>query len=318
MRILISCVLLAATVLASAEDYTEWVGANSGVNWTSAQARAEGAGIGPENRPASVASLMACRAAVVDAQRNLLESMQGVRVQGTTIVENMMISSDVIRTTVEGVLAGAQIIERKPGDDGTCRVTMTAPLSGQFATQIYDEVLVEEEEAAAVWQRPASWIAYALELLVPEANAATGDDWRSAFETLSGRLDSIESMLSAQPTAARIGQTRPTGLVLDARGSNFIPSMSPRIRELRAGIIYPNARHAVSRRDRGQLVSLFTRDLDTARNHPIVGERPLVLKGLRTFGETRTEIVIDNEASERLEALVEQGFLDQAGVVIVL
>ena len=65
-------------------------------------------------------------------------------------------------------------------------------------------------------------------------------------------------------------------------------------------------------------VSLFTRDLDTARRHPIVGERPLVLKGLRTWGDTRTEIVLDKDESTRLEALVAKGFLQDAGVIIVL
>ncbi len=309
--------LLVAVSNAAADDFVEWVGANSGVNWTAAEARAEGAGIGPDNRPPAVAALMACRAAVVDAQRNLLESMQGVRVQGTTLVSNMMIESDTIKTTVEGVLNGAQIIDRRPGDDGTCRVTLSAPLAGQFATNIYDEVLVEsDDKLASDWVNPVSWVAYALELLVPEANAAEPSDWREAFRDLSGRINSIESLLTSQPRA--VADARPTGLVLDARGSNFIPSMSPRIRELRAGVIYPNAGHAVARRDRGQLVSLFTRDLETARTHPIVGERPLVLKGLRTFGETRTEIVLGNEASERLNTLVNEGFLDDAGVVIVL
>lgn len=312
-------VLLVATLSgpAFAEDYVEWVGANSGVNWTAAQARAEGAGIGPDGRPPAVAALMACRAAVVDAQRNLLESMQGVRVQGTTLVKNMMIDSDVIKSTVEGVLRGAQIIERTPGADGTCRVTMSAPLSGQLAATVYDEVLIEDVETMSGALNPASWVAYALEFLVPVANAAEPETWQDAFRNLSGRMTSIESLLASQPAAAAL-DTRPTGLVLDARGSNFIPSMSPRIRELRAGIIYPSADHAVSRRDRGQLVSLFTRDLETARNHPIVGERPIVLKGLRTFGETRTEIVLGDEASARLSELVGSGFLDDAGVVIVL
>lgn len=304
---------------ATADDYVEWVGANSGVNWSAGQAQAEGVGIGPDGPPPTAASLMACRAAVVDAQRNLLESMQGVRVQGTTLVSNMMIESDVIKTTVEGVLEGARIIEREPNDDGTCRVTMTAPLAGQFASRIYEEVFDDEQATGSAFDdiNPAEWLVAALDWLVPPASAAEPASWQDAFRRLSGRMDSIESLIGSNRQVVQI-QTRPTGLVLDARGSNFIPSMSPRIRKLRENVIYPNKRHESTRRERGQLVSLFTRDLETARNHPIVGERPLVLKGLRTFGETRTEIVLDTEASSRLETLIENGFLDDAGVVIVL
>ncbi len=318
-RFLAIVVLTTLGNAASAEDYTEWVGANGGVNWTSGEVRAEGAGLAPEGRPASVGALLACRAAIVDAQRNLLESMQGVRVEGTTLVENMMLESDVIRTTVSGVLKGAQIIERAPSEDGTCRVTMSAPLSGQLAAKIYDDVLVDAGDAASTDDvfHPANWIAFALGLLISEAEAAEPDDWRGAFDDLSRRIDALETLLTTQPRAA-VADASPTGLVLDARGSNFIPSMAPRIRELRAGVIYPDASHAVARRDRGQLVSLFTRDLETARTHPIVGERPIVLKGLRTYGDTRTEIVLGAEASKRLSELLRDGFLDDAGVVIVI
>ena len=76
--------------------------------------------------------------------------------------------------------------------------------------------------------------------------------------------------------------------------------------------------HTLTGKSNGQLVSLFTRDLETARRHPVVGDRPLVLKGLRTWGDSRTEIVLGNESSEQLTGLVQKGFLNDAGVVIVL
>ena len=105
--------LCAALAMASCpafceEEFVEWVGANSGVNWSNGQIQAEGAGVAPEGQPPSRAKLFACRAAVVDAQRNLLESIKGVRVEGTTVVANMMVESDTIRTSVNGVLQGGQ------------------------------------------------------------------------------------------------------------------------------------------------------------------------------------------------------------------
>ncbi len=307
------CFLVVFAPAVFADDFVEWVGANSGVNWSAGQAQAEGAGIGPDNTPPAIASLMACRAAVVDAQRNLLESMQGVRVHGTTLVSNMMIESDTIRTTVEGVLKGGQIVERQPRDDGTCRVVMTAPLSGPLAKTVYNEVF-EEPATSSAARTDRLWYALST-FFIPAASAE--QDWRPAIDQLSSRISALEALLSAKPITGT-KDAKPTGLVLDARGSNFIPSMSPKIRKLRAGVIYPARAHQISRRERGQLVSLFTRDLETARRHPVVGERPIVLKGLRTFGDTRTEIVLGTESSERLQTLVDQGFLDDAGVVIVL
>ncbi|XOV88780.1 MAG: LPP20 family lipoprotein [Pseudomonadota bacterium] len=315
------CILLLSLcpLAAAADDFVEWVGANSGVNWSAGEIQAEGAGVGPANAPATTARLMACRAAVVDAQRNLLESIQGVRVEGTTIVSDMMVESDVIKSSVDGVLRGARMVDRKPMDDGTCLVQMTAPLGGQFASNVYDRVFNPTQSTAAA-NLIGRLLDQGLAVLVPAARAAenTLPAWQASIDSLSTRLSALEDLLSTHPAVVATADTSPTGLVLDARGSNFIPSMSPKIRKLRAGIIYPNSTQQSTRQERGQLVSLFTRDLDTARRHPVVGDRPIVLKGLRTFGDTRTEIVLGTEAGERLEKLVGDGFLDDAGVIIVL
>jgi len=49
-----------------------------------------------------------------------------------------------------------------------------------------------------------------------------------------------------------------------------------------------------------------------------VGDRPVVMKAMRTFGDTRTEIVLGTEASGSLQALINKGFLSDSGVIIVL
>lgn len=323
MKISTCLVSLLISVSCLADDFVEWVGANSGVNWSAAQIESEGAGVGPANRPKNLAKLLACRAAVVDAQRNLLESIQGVRVQGITLVKNMMLESDVIQSSVEGVLRGAQVIKRDPRDDGSCLVKMIAPLAGRFASDVYGQLFEGQRTSYFGEFRHfvGKFAGAGLELLVTDASAAPQpqpNDWRQAFDLLSGRIDSLEALITTHPGVVERTDTGPSGLVLDARGSNFIPSMSPKIRELRGGIIYPDKEHQHKLRDRGQLVSLFTRDLSTARRHPAVGERPVVLKALRTWGKTRTEIVLGRNSSAKLSDLVSKGFLSDAGVIIVL
>ncbi|HIG39055.1 MAG: hypothetical protein ABGY96_14925 [bacterium] len=308
---------------AHADDYIEWVGANSGVNWSSGQVTAEGAGVAPADKPPSTAKLLACRAAVVDAQRNILESIQGVRVNSATVVTDMMLDSDVIKTSVSGLVKGATIVKRAPQDDGSCLVQMIAPIGGKFAKDIYTEVLGADVNTIASPTDPnREWIHRivnsSLNVLVPQSFAEQQMPWQEAIDNLSQRIEALEELISTHPGIIEVKDTGPTGLVLDARGSNFIPSMSPRIRKIQSGVLYPNSKHQTNARDRGQLVSLFTRDLATARRHPIVGDRPVVIKALRTFGDTRTEIVLGKDASERLQALVSKGFLDDAGVIIVL
>ena len=79
------------------------------VDWTGNTVRARGTGvIDPGAKNLAQARLMAERAAVVVAQRNLLEIIKGVRVDSETRVENFMTDYDVVYTRVEGKVKGAR------------------------------------------------------------------------------------------------------------------------------------------------------------------------------------------------------------------
>ncbi len=322
LKILVIALGVFTAHVSRAEDYIEWVAANSGVNWTNGSAVAEGAGLAKPGTPPSLAKMMACRAALVDGQRNLLESLQGVRVEGITMVDKLMLESDLIKSSVEGTLKGAVMTSRRPQADGTCEVTLTAPIAGNFARDIYQTVLAPNEQSStpmksAIQQALFSTIDYVLGAVASSAQA-NESDIDTVVAQLTRRLDALEAMMTDQKGLPKAGRGKPTGLVIDARGSNFIPSMSPKIRKLRAGVIYPSISNQQTLADRGQLVSLFTRDVETAQQHPIVGARPVVLKALRTWGDTRTEIVLNSEGSRRLEKMIQDGIMQDAGVIIVL
>lgn len=57
--------------------------------------------------------MMAERAAQVDGQRQLAESIRGVELTGGTTVEEYEVTSDVVATRVRGLLQGAFILDRK-------------------------------------------------------------------------------------------------------------------------------------------------------------------------------------------------------------
>ena len=83
-------------------------------NWDSAVVTAEGTGVAPANAYNSVqARMLARRAAIVDAYRQLAEQIKGVNVDADTTVENMMVTSDVVRTHVSALVQGARIVEEK-------------------------------------------------------------------------------------------------------------------------------------------------------------------------------------------------------------
>ncbi len=76
---------------------------------------------------------MAERAAQVVAYRNLLEAVKGVQVDSATTVENFVVTSDVVKTQVSGIIQGATIMDKKYMSDGSVEVTVGMKLTGALA-----------------------------------------------------------------------------------------------------------------------------------------------------------------------------------------
>ncbi len=88
------------------------------------------------------ANMMAERGAIVDAQRNLLEMIKGISIDGETTVENFMTTSDRVKTNLEGTLRLAEIVGDFEYKRGYVQVTMKAPLYQKYgvAEAIIDEL----------------------------------------------------------------------------------------------------------------------------------------------------------------------------------
>jgi hypothetical protein len=124
----------AAQLLGTIKDVEQPVGASGKVDWTTGVITAVGIGA-PPAQPANAAQAraMAERAAQVVAYRNMLEAVKGVRVDSTTTVENFIVTSDVIRTEVNGIIQGAMIMDKKYMSDGSVEVTVGMKLTGALA-----------------------------------------------------------------------------------------------------------------------------------------------------------------------------------------
>lgn len=107
------------------------------INWSAGKVVAVGIGA-PPAKPANMAQAraMARRAAITVARRNLLEISQGVQVDSMTLVKDFTVRSDIIRTSVQGVVRNAQVIDTAYMSDGSVEVTMVMSLGGEFANVI--------------------------------------------------------------------------------------------------------------------------------------------------------------------------------------
>ena len=321
-------------------EVVEYINTNGAVNWTRGRVVVESTAA--EDR----SPYKACRASIVDAQRDLVEIIGQVRVDSETIVSEGVLDKDLISSTVRGELRGGRVIGREMNIDGTCTIKMSVTLAGPLARRIFqhqdekrqhrkpeskihrqisDKSATHTKTEVASLKRDIVELRERLEHLEQYQQAqaepvtqAVADGSQTDFEK---RLNRMEQLLQAKPDlAAKIPQVvadeSSTGLVIDVRGSNFLPSMSPKLRGASGEIIFPGTQ--VGAQQDGQLVSLFMNDLSTAQNHPRVGSHPLVVKALRTWDKSRTEIVLDKRSTLKVTHLVKNGQLDQFPIIIVL
>lgn len=115
------------------------------VDWTNQYIESKGQSVIDNVRfknPAQ-AKLMAKRGAIVDAQRNLLETTKGVQVTSETKVQDMITTSDYIYSRVDGLVKNATLVGEAIEKDGYMEVTMRIPLYDQkgLAPVLYDQVV---------------------------------------------------------------------------------------------------------------------------------------------------------------------------------
>lgn len=266
----------------------EQIGAKGKVNWSGGYIEATGIGAPPERfygKPQ--ARPMALRAAQVDAYRNLLEVVQGVRVDSETEVKDFTVASDTIRAKVEGLVKGAQLVKRDYLSDGTVEVTLRMPLYGD--SSIGNVVMplpapVKGETPPAAAPPPA------------EPQVAT----------------------PAGPTPPAAAPEVYTGLVVDARGIQLRPTMKPKILDDAGKEVYGYMMVDQTYANQ-QGISSYSKDLAAAQANPRVTNNPLTVKALRSEGPTKGDVVISAADAAKVGASAENlSFLKKCRVMIVL
>ena len=270
----------------------EQIGVNGNVNWTTGIIEAVGIGAPPEKyygKPQ--ARPMALRAAQLDAYRNLLEVVKGVRVTSVTYVEDFATKSDVVRTEVSGLVKGAQIVKSEYLSDGTVEVTMRMSLSGGLMQVILPKIIeIEKAEKPAVVTPPE-----------PPVQATPEKE-----------------EVAAPPAPKAPAGVVYTGLVIDARGIQARPAMSPKIVDENGQEVYGSMQ--VDREFAVQQgMSGYARDLTAAQSNPRVTNDPITVKGLRTVGAGRSSIIISNADAQMIKSVAENlAFLKKCRVMVVL
>lgn len=316
--------------------------AHGQINWTEQYIEATGSGIAPSQGNAGQQKLMARRAAVADAYRQLAEVVEGVQVTAETTVRNYVTESDLIRTRVQAVLKGAQPVgEPRLTADGAVEMTVRMPLYGAFASAIgLDQVISRQQKSS--WRPQAIQLAsldlsgLSFELarcqrtdapeeavepentdLAPEENPDPGE----VVEPAEPQTEPIEPEEPAESAAEGLRADNPdqafTGLVIDARGMGLSPSMSPRVRA-EANQVYVGNFPLDIDRVIAEGIILYYGSLEDALGSQRVGNHPLVVKPVGT-DKHHVDFVVSDQDARQIQSFDQRDhFLQKLQVVAVL
>ncbi|HPX12320.1 MAG TPA: hypothetical protein PLO86_02550, partial [Syntrophales bacterium] len=214
------------------------------------------------------------------------------------------VESDIIRTQVEGMVKGAQLVKTDYLSDGTVEVTVRMNLNGGLTQIIYPTVI---QSVPAVPAPPAP-------VAPPQAPPVAPPPAPSAVPAPPAPV--------APPPAPAATAVQPavvyTGLVVDARGIGARPAMSPKIIDENGQEVYGSMvvdrEYAVQ-----QGISGYARDLNAAQTNQRVTNNPVTVKAMKAEGTGKSNITISNNDANSIRATGENlTFMKKCRVMIVL
>lgn len=247
------------------------------IDWGAMQLQATGQGFAPSQAAGTPrGQRMAERAAVLDARRNLVEMFASVRVDSRTLVRDVMVQNDVAYNQLAGVLLQNTQEQRRDLEDGGVEVTVSASLRGSTARLL--------------WQ-----------LYTPHVNTLENKEIQQKLQNLE--VDKTHEPKSSAPQ----DQSNYSGLVVDARGLEFILSLRPDIHGPKSRL-YPPASLVENQADQitqqGHVAYFPTVELALASGR--VGSNPLVLSAASSQQGQRAALRLDAADAAALQRLLAQ------------
>ena len=309
-KLFMACLMAMTLMVVSAASA---FAAGTGMDWSGdSKITVQGMGVAPTYAVNAIqARMLARRAAVVDAYRQLAEMVKGVNVDSETTVENMMVTSDVTKTKVTALIQGARIVSEQGVDGGGYTVTMEMSVFGasnSLATAVLPTNTVPTSFPAPDASVPAS---------TPSSVQVNVQVTPGTTQTPATTIPSVTtpshqgSSAAAAPAGQAIGGY--TGLIVDCRGLGLKPVMSPVIKNANGEPIY-GYKNLDSATVIANGMASYTTDLSKASR---AGSNPLVVKAVGLDNHNGNPILSVADANRVLIENGASGFLDRTNVVFV-
>lgn len=282
--------------------------AHGEVKWSEGVLRATGFGVRPKDAESPAqARLLARSAAIADAYRNMAQVINEVRVTANTTVERHLTASDLLRLSVQAYIRGAQVVEEQDHPDGTYTVALQVGLFGEKGlTGLVLPSLLRVPPKVSAGSPPG--------ITLDQPSLATPAPVLASRESLASPVASLEEALLTPAT----DEGPFTGVIIDARGLNVQPAMSPRIYDPTGREIYGTVNVDPSFAEEVGVAG-YMGTIRAAMALPRVGNHPLVIRAMGTPDRFHRYLTLSAEDAQRLLAAdARSRFLEKCAVAIVV
>ncbi len=236
------------------------------IDWGELTVTAVGIGAPDPKMPPTAARPMAIQAARKVAMRNALEILKGIQLSSETTVEDLMLSSDVIRTSVQGYLRKFKESDPKYMSDKTIEITVTIPIDAELLEGLLPKTIAEAPAALSPGDKTGEY----------------------------------------------------TGLIIDARGLGFIPSLSPKIFDTKNKELFGHAHIKRSSATEWGVAAYAETPEEATENKMRLGANPLRVKASGVKNAKGDLILDEEEAKVFSDATRGTPLLSQCRIVIIM
>ena len=284
------------------------------INWSTGYIYCKGESASGQNK------LNAKRAAVVIAQRNLLELVKGIRIDSEKTIIDGIIHNDIITSKVSGVVRGAKVISNKYNKIEQSSIATLQIHMGKNIRTILNEsnsnisinFNKKIEKLFSLFNFGIS-NAYAKETYILQDKETINkliNDFKESNDNIS--LIYLESIINDVKNQIY------TGLLIDAREIHDLkPALTIKLVDNNGIEIYPGkyVDNSIFVGRNGLSVGMDF-DINDAINNKRVFKYPLKIKGESTYKQRKSDIVISNDNLKKIKVVI--GALKEAKVIIVV
>lgn len=254
--------------------------------------------------------------AKVIAQRNLLEVIKGVSIDSEVTVSDGMLSSDIIKSRVQGVIKGGQILSNNYNSTSKSAIAI---IKLEMGKDLLSALLSDPTKLSWNEKIQKAWDGFNF---ITSANASTYS--QQDKETIKKLLDDMRERGDAKGSEYlsdvldNIDNNQYSGILIDISGiANFEKAMIVKLVDEGGAEIYPS-----TVLDKATLVKKNTSvgymyGIQDARENKRVFDKPVEFKAQKVYKNRKSNIVLTKSQIEVIKGL-DQEILKRAKIILVL